>query len=42
MTGNSQLKVVGISGVSVKLIRKARIWWKDLGVKIGKGEEQIT
>ena len=42
MVGNTQLKVAGISGLSVKWDRQARIWWTDLREKIGKGEYQIT
>ena len=41
MVGNAQLKVVGISGFSVKWTRQARRFWKDLREKIGKGEYKI-
>ena len=39
--GNSHLKVVGISGLSVKWDRKVRRWCPNLREKIGKGKYQI-
>ena len=41
VVGNSQLKFIGISGLSVKWYRQSSIWWTYLIDKIGKGGEQI-
>ena len=41
VVGNSQLKVVVISGLSTKLASHARRWWSVLIYKIPKGEDKI-
>ena len=39
--GKHPIKVMGISGLSVKWSRQARIWLIDLREKIGKGGDKM-